>query len=63
MLCLPMKYIEVGKELLRNNMTDIVLTEYLEVLKENLIVAKRDGSVNKETRYLYEIETKKSKIY
>lgn len=63
MLCLPMKYIEVGKELLRNNMTDIVLTEYLEVLKENLIVAKRDGSVNKGTRDLYEIETKKSKIY
>ena len=25
MLCLPMKYIEVGKELLRNNMTDIEL--------------------------------------
>ena len=40
-----------------------MLIEYLEILKENLIVAKRDGIVNKGTRDLYEIETKESKIY
>ena len=71
------EYIDLRKESLRDNMTDIELAltnigelttrdiareEHPKGLKENMSVAKRDGKVAKDAKNSYEKATKKSAL-